>query len=319
MNRYARGAMVASLALVVPVTLAAPAHAEDVTVRGGSANGPGGTGGGDVVENRNLAAGSYEFLRDGILQSAPGPDDRSGVYWEARTQEFPDSVALDWAGSQAVDGQSADPAVVIYIDVDGAAGATPRDALLHEDIYGEGDLWLPESGSDLAKAASPGDSSGSSFAGPIGEWKTNLEELYPDLEIVQVGSNLSGDGQGRSEGLLRSVTLGDDVYTFTSDAAPEPEPQPEDVRGGATTERVGNRLSITFTSRSPVTANAPVGQKLQWRVAVNRRVEAKYVQGFDEEDTFDRRFPNRTGSYEVRIVKNGEIVRTITVDTGTPR
>lgn len=148
-------------------------------------------------------AGHYEYVPGGLHIWT---DDNSS---QAKVSlGYPAAFPLHNTGVLDIqyEGTGIVPGINLFVDFDN--DSTVDGTLVYEAIYGQ-DLWLTQSGITAGIAAPVvGGGNGSSHHGTIDQWLT----LYPDAQVTGIafalGSGVHGDG------VIKSITVGCQTYTF---------------------------------------------------------------------------------------------------------
>jgi hypothetical protein len=267
------------------------------------------------------ATGHVDFLKDGLhvwtegsTNTGPRTDGGAGTWNTDKAAEyFPVSGPLPTSGSLEWFGTTPAPGAQIVFDVDGITNnGNDYNVLVGEAVYGD-TWWLSNSSSAAAKAADPSGAndggSGSAYFGTLPEWKAALPA---EARILAGGFSLGSGVKG--DGVLRTATFGGTEYEFTSQAAvvaPEP-PAVVDVTAKATVTKSARKVRVAMVSNE-LPANTVQGQKVRWRIAVDGRRVARFIQGAGETDVFVARFAKDSGKHVVTVKLGGQVVRTVTV------
>ncbi|MEO5949111.1 MAG: Ig-like domain-containing protein [Candidatus Saccharimonas sp.] len=160
--------------------------------------------------------GSNTVTGDGLIvqtwgAATPSPDQRKAAAY------LPVDYALTHVGTQTI-AQSIDwtqtsgtnvPGLQLVVDFDG--NGTADGILVGEAIYGN-DWWLPDTGSSALfvknNAPNVGGGFGSSYHGTLNDWLSK----FPVAQVKAIGYSL-GSGVN-AEGIIKSITLGCNVYKF---------------------------------------------------------------------------------------------------------
>ena len=86
------------------------------------------------------------------------------------------------------------------------------------------------------------------------------------------------------------------------------------MTGSYTSEKDGRKVTIVLTSNAQP-PDTTLGTKLEWKIKVDGKTKLKAQQGFSDYDKFKHKFANNSGKHEVKILKAGVLVKTITVKT----
>jgi hypothetical protein len=209
------------------------------------------------------ATGHYDFLKEGVRLYTEGATstDKAAEYFDIGTS-MPASGAYDWYGT------TDQPGAQIVFDADQDTTNTNNyNVLVGEQVYSANapggeltDWWLTGPGGDgQVRAAANGytcpqtsGGSGSNCHGTLAEWKAAV----PNAKVLAGGFSLGSGVQG--DGVLRSLSFGEDRYVFT-DLAPVTEPTPDPVVNPAgTVVRSVYKRTILFQLK---TAAIPEGSQ----------------------------------------------------------
>lgn len=248
--------------------------------------------------------GEVTFLVDGLHVETfdTSGDAKAAEYWQTEGA-LPASASMEWFG----DGPK--PGIQIVFDFDDVDNnGNDNNILVGEpDSYGAA-WWLTPASSDDAKAVDPsGDDNtggGSEWFGTLAEWVAAMPTARFIAGGFSLGSGVKGDG------VIDNITFGDTEYRFSSGAAAAPA----DVTGSYSTKKDGRQVIIKLTSNAQP-ANTTLGDKLIWKIRVDDNVKLRAEQGFSDYDKFKHTFKNNSGKHTIKIFKNGDLVKTITVKT----
>ena len=131
-------------------------------------------------------------------------------------------------------------------------------------MYGGQDVWLTNASKAEYKgtgAPSNTGGSGTDNHGTLAEWSAK----YPDARILFGGFSLGSGGKG--DGLLRSVSYGDDRYVFTDlEPAAEPTPDPVVNPGGTVVRHVSGRTILFQLKTAAIPEGSQAGTLPVFRV-----------------------------------------------------
>jgi hypothetical protein len=196
------------------------------------------------------ATGHYDFLKEGIrlyTESNTSTDKVAEYFPVGKPLAGITDVAYDWYGTTPTPGAQ----YVMDFDNDGSQDGI----LVGELVYGGQDVWLTNaSKAEYKGAGAPSNTGGSGTDnhGTLAEWSAK----YPNARILFGGFSLGSGVKG--DGVLRSLSYGNDRYVFT-DLAPVTAPTPEPtVNPAGTVARSVYKRTILFTLK---TAAIPQGSK----------------------------------------------------------
>ena len=130
----------------------------------------------------------------------------------------------------------------------------------------------------------------------------------PDARFLAGGFSLGSGVMG--DGVIDNITFGDNEYRFTNTTAAGAA----NVTGSFTSEKDGRKVTIVLTSNAQP-PDTTLGTKLEWKIKVDGKTKLKAQQGFSDYDKFKHKFESNSGKHEVKILKAGVLVKTITVKT----
>jgi hypothetical protein len=158
--------------------------------------------------SQTRATGHYELVENGLHIWTEGATstDKVAAY-------LPVAIPLASASSAGVEYTASFgmlPGSQLVVDVSG--DGVGDGILVGESVYGD-DFWLSNASTDAFKALAPhvGGGSGSQWFGTLAEWGDHA----PDAKIVTVGFSLGSGAHG--DGIVHSVTVGDEVFDFDPD------------------------------------------------------------------------------------------------------
>ncbi len=249
-----------------------------------------------------------ELTRDGLVMAtdAGGKNLQYFDYAGSTALEDLHTIDYDWVGTT----NSASISVVIDKEGDGKWDGS----LVYQHGDNVGNLWA----SNRTIANVPGaphvanSGSASTSNGPIDAWQAAL----PNAEIMYMGVNIGSTGTATAPigGLLKSVTFNDVLYKFTSEVAPA-EKVTKDVTGYSTATKVTPRKVRLDLFSKDLKADQVEGNRLAWTIKVDGRTAFSTKQHADDHDRWTRTFTKNTGRHTVELFKNGQLVRTIKVNT----
>lgn len=282
------------------------------------------------------SAGSYTFLEDGIRVVTQGntTNDKVAEY-VAASGAIPTSGSYVWYGTSIQSGSSAllgQPGLQIVFDLDGdRTNANSFNVLVGEQVYSTNqagqpltDFWYTggKARADARGIKCPSNSTGfgSDCHGTLAEWASELPQAQMYATGFSLGSGVKGDG------VLRSITVGDTEYDFTSVPAAAQgtgsttpttgttpttsttAPVVKDVTGTFSSKKSKVRVKVKFTADALVAGTAQ-GKKIQWKVKLDRTTALKLTQGAGDTDVF--KTPRLKGKHVVQVFKDGVLVKTI--------
>ena len=282
-----------------------------------------------VADNGTLA-----FLKEGVRVSLPDGQDYIRALFDTGT-DLADvhSVTFDWFGtgygSQSVqnaqsDGNTAPISMRYNVDVDGDGSWDCQ--LVGERANGDTDVWLnvnqdldskvDESACEDADPGAPGNS-GSEFHGDLDVWATNLGKVADTTPVVVQTGFVASDNI--VNGVLRSISLGDEVYAFTSEAAPV-DPTPVDVTGDIGSFNANGNYAVVDLATDKIDDGSTEGDKVDWEITTSdRRVGAdqttrlRNTMGAHEFLKWTYSFPSGGRTQVVRVLENGNQVKSFLV------
>ena len=162
----------------------------------------------------------------------------------------------DWYGTTPTPGVQ----YVMDFDNDGSQDGI----LVGEKVYGGQDVWLTDGSKDAYKGSgAPSNTGGSGTAnhGTLAEWSSK----YPNARILFGGFSLGSGVKG--DGVLRSLTFGDDRYVFTTSTRHPPPRRPSTRRGMS--PRAAHRTGYVLMRTASVPDGSETGHLPTFAVTVN--------------------------------------------------
>jgi hypothetical protein len=210
--------------------------------------------------SQTRSTGHYDFLKEGVrlwTESNTSTDKVAEYFPVDKPLAGVTQVDYDWYGTTPTPGVQ----YVMDFDNDG----NQDGILVGEKIYGGQDVWLSDGSKDAYKGSgAPSNTGGSGTAnhGTLTEWSNK----YPDARILFGGFSLGSGVKG--DGVLRSLSYGDDRYVFTDlDAAP---PAPPTVNPqGYVTKGSSHRTGYVLMRTASVPDGSETGHLPTFAVTVN--------------------------------------------------
>ena len=248
--------------------------------------------------------GHVTFLTDGLhVQTDDASSEaKAAEYWQTGGV-LPASASITWFGTDA------QPSMQLVFDFDGTnTNGNDFNILVGEPtVYGD-NWWLTPGSSAAAKAVDPSGANnsgnGSEWFGTLAEW----EAAMPDARFLAGGFSLGSGVKG--DGVIDNITFAGTEYRFTSTTAAGAA----NVTGSYTFEKDGRHVDIFLTSNAQP-PNTTLGTKLVWKIKVDGNVKLRAEQGFSDYDKFKHTFTANSGKHSIKILKNGTLVKEITVKT----
>ena len=266
------------------------------------------------------SAGHVDFLKEGlhVYTDDNSSNAKAAEYFAPPNDEIPTSGSYDWYGTDNQPGSQ-----IVFDTNSDRSDAGSFNVLVGEQVYtpgaGDGDnltdWWYPGGTTRAAERGitcpSTTGGSGSDCHGTLQQWHDGVPTAEVYAYGFSLGSGLKGDG------VLRSLTYGNDEYVFTDADAPvtcPPAPTTEDVSASSTLTKSGRVVTADFVSQ-PLGANAKQGAKVTWSVRIDSKTAAPDFfdqMGAGEHAYYKYRAP--AGKHTVYVTKNGSVVREITVN-----
>ncbi|MCZ4497906.1 MAG: hypothetical protein JWQ74_459 [Marmoricola sp.] len=262
------------------------------------------------------ANGHVDFLKEGVhLTTDTSGDAASTTGNLSKAAEYfavnkplagVTDVQYDWYGT------TPSPGTQYIVDFDGNGDAD--GTLVGEKVYGGQDVWLTNGSKAAYKdegAPSNEGGSGSANHGTLAAWSAK----YPAAKILYAGFSLGSGVNG--DGVLRSITLGEDRYVFTDEAAVV-------VPDAPTTKAVtadGSFINVDHIARFRMSSDAlPVndtakGAKVRWEIKVDGISRYLSYNGWGDSARWSWKFANKTGIHNVQVIKNGVNFKTTSINT----
>ena len=206
--------------------------------------------------------GHYDFLKEGVrlwtdgsTDTGPRTDgnpgdwntDKAAEYFAVnKTLSAVTTYDYDWYGT------TPSPGIQFVMDFDN--DGSQDGILVGEKTYPNQDVWLTGSSKvEYQGAGAPSNTggSGSGDHGTLTEWSTK----YPNAKVLYGGFSLGSGVKG--DGVLRSISYGDDRYVFTDLVSTAP-PTPPTVNPAGYVFKSTHSRTVLFEMK---TASIPAGSK----------------------------------------------------------
>ena len=146
--------------------------------------------------------------------------------------------------------------------------------------------------------------SGSENHGTLAEWSAK----YPNARILFGGFSLGSGVVG--DGVLRSISYGDDRYVFTDDLPPVVVPSLTHlpVTGSATLAKGPRKVVATLRADAQPTSDDGRGSRLRWQILVDGVPRFNAYDGWSGVTSWSWTFKKKSGKHQVVVLKNGKQV-----------
>ncbi len=284
---------------------------------------------GDFDAARTLTVGTptVDFLREGIHLQSPDSDSYAvGVFDLTAPINLADvhSAVGKW------DGTDSRPSVKLNLDVDGDGAVDCQ--LQVERAYGDDTAYLNKDtdsfkGNEGEKDSALADNyctdnspetKGDPAQASLDDWATSLSAspgAVGHTQVIQAGYGVLSGGKG--DGVLESISLGDNKYTFSSEEAATPPGQPvvHDTDSHTTVGIPAGGIIIHFNA-DQLPPGTLQGKTVKWVVTVDGDRVFRIHQGSGDPDYY-KYFGVRGETHKVALYKNSDIgatpLRTYTV------
>ncbi|MET0837703.1 MAG: hypothetical protein ABWY19_02900 [Marmoricola sp.] len=250
--------------------------------------------------SQTRATGHYDFLKEGLrlwTESNTSTDKVAEYFPVDKPLSGVTQVDYDWYGTTPSPGAQ----YVMDFDDDGSQDGI----LVGEKVYGGEDVWLTGSSkADYKGTGAPSNTggSGSENHGTLTEWSAK----YPDARILFGGFSLGSGVKG--DGVLRSLSLGDDRYVFTDLTAPEPDPEPTVVDPqGSVQKGSSHRTGYVWMRTAAIPEGSVAGDLPTFAVTINGTTKTVTTPAPGEATFFSDDCPKNTAC-TFKVYKDGREV-----------
>lgn len=300
-TKHSLAALAASALLAVALgASSATAVTSDHDVRPGDLT----TGDAGYATSDTRATGHKQFLKEGLHVWTEGatPTDKVAEYFPVnKPLAGITTIGVEWFGTATPPGQQ----YVMDFDNDG----TQDGILVGENGYGGQDVWLSNGSKDAYKgegAPSNTGGSGSANHGTLAEWSAK----YPNAKILFGGFSLGSGVKG--DGVLRSLTYGQDRYVFTSESAAV-EQTSNAVTGSGVFSNTTGKASFRLTSDARPQNDTGNGKRIFWEIKVDGVLVYSSANTWGDATTWTYRFAAKSGYHKVQVYKNTELYKQASV------